>query len=128
MNLEPYLSRLITYIIEKTDYAGYDPYDALNSPLLRLLSRPSKWARIAFTQGLKRCPVNVRPILGVIKGHNPKAIGLFLWGYAKLYAVEKKPEYLERISCLLGLLEKLGSNGFWAARYHMPGWRNKRLF
>ena len=98
--------------IEASDYAGYDPYDALNSPLLIFLGSRSKWARIAFTQALKRLPVNLRAVLRVKKGHNPKGLGLFLSGYAKLYAVEKKPEYLEKIEYLLSLLDKLKSHGY----------------
>jgi len=111
MDVKPYLQALLRYI-ESQDYAGYDPYDALNSPLLNVLSKKSKWMRIAFTQSLKRFPVNVRPVLGVRRGHNPKGIGLFLWGYSKLYKVEKKAEYLARIEYLLSLLDKLKSQGY----------------
>jgi len=105
------IDEMLSYI-ESADYAGYDPYDALNSHFLRLLSRKSKWARIAFTQLLRRSPVNLRPVLGVKNGHNPKGLGLFLSGYAKLYAVEKKSEYLEKIDYLLSLLERLRSKGY----------------
>jgi len=109
--VENCIKEMLSYI-ESADYAGYDPYDALNSPLLNFLSRKSKWARIAFTQSLRRCPINLRPVLGVMKGHNPKGLGLFLSSLAKLYAVEKKPEYLEKIDYLLSLLEKLKSKGY----------------
>ncbi|MHC4519548.1 MAG: prenyltransferase/squalene oxidase repeat-containing protein, partial [Planctomycetota bacterium] len=97
--------------IESADYAGYDPYDALNSPVLHMVCGSSRWSRIAATQSLRRCPINLRPLLGVRKGHNPKGIGLFLWGYSKLYAVTKDPRYLERIDCLLNLLAGLMSKG-----------------
>lgn len=103
--------RLQTYV-EKASYAGYDPYDALNSPVLRLLGSTSKWVRIAFTQTLRRAPVNLRPLLGIRKGHNPKALGLFLWGYSKLYALEKDPRYLQRIDYLLDRLNLLRSEGY----------------
>ncbi|MFI5401816.1 MAG: hypothetical protein ACHQ1G_02690 [Planctomycetota bacterium] len=53
--LEAYLAR--------TGMTGYDPYDALNSPILRALSLGRKWPRIAFTQALKALPVNLRPLL-----------------------------------------------------------------
>ena len=96
MNIETQIEKFRNYI-EQNDFAGHDPYDALNSPLLNLLGTKSKWARIIFTQTLKRSPINFRPILGVSKGHNPKGIGLFLWGYAKLYNISQKPEYLEKI-------------------------------
>jgi len=105
------IEEMLSYI-ESADYAGHDPYDAMNSPFLRLLSRKSKWARIAFTQLLRRCPVNLRPVLGVKNGHNPKGLGLFLSGYAKLYAIEKNTKYLEKIDYLLSLLERLRSKGY----------------
>lgn len=40
------LDRLRTYI-ESQNFRGYDPYDALNSPLLRLLTLGRKYPRIA---------------------------------------------------------------------------------
>ncbi|HPD58230.1 MAG TPA: hypothetical protein PKW17_13390 [Smithellaceae bacterium] len=91
--------------IEKERFAGYDPYDALNSPLLRGMSFGNKYLRIAFTQGLKRLPFNLRPLFLVPKDYNPKGLGLFLWGYAKLYKREKNAEYLAQIEKLLDLLE-----------------------
>ena len=105
------LEKLRDYI-EQEDFKGYDPYDALNSPVLRALSLGRKYPRIAFTQALKRLPVNLRPFLFIKKGHNPKGLGLFLWGYAKLYAVEKKREYLQQMEHILGLLERTKSTGY----------------
>ena len=99
-------------IIESKNYAGYDPYDALNSPLLKLISSKSKYLRIVFTQFLRRCPVNLRPLLGVKKGHNPKGTGLFLWGYSMLYALTKETRYLEKVDYLIDLLERLRSYGY----------------
>jgi rhamnogalacturonyl hydrolase YesR len=101
---------LLAYV-ESADYAGYDPYDALNSPVIRLVGCKSKWARIASTQFLRRCPVNLRPVLGIRKGHNPKGIGLFLWGYAKLFRIHPDQHYLDSIRRLLDLLVLLRSNG-----------------
>ncbi len=95
--------------VEAADYAGYDPYDALNSPMIRLLSGGSKLLRIGFTQVVRRSSVNLRPLLGVKKGQNPKGIGLFLWGYAKLYKAGRSEEYLERIHYLLDRLDSLKS-------------------
>ena len=90
---------------EVEGFKGYDPYDALNSPLLSGLSLGNKYLRIAFIQTLKRLPVNLRPHLLVKKDYNPKGLGLFLWGYAKRYAREKEPQCLEQISKLLDLLD-----------------------
>lgn len=104
------IQRMLSHV-ELADYRGYDPYDALNSPIVRRLGTGSKWVRIGFTQLLKRSPVNLRPLLGVEKGHNPKAIGLFIWGYTRLYSLDKDARFLERIDYLLDLLERLRSVG-----------------
>ncbi len=98
--------------IESEDYAGYDPYDALNSPFVRRIGARSRWVRIAVTQLFRRSPVNLRPLFGIRKGHNPKGIGLFLWGYSKLYALYREDRYLERVDYLLDLLERLRSEGY----------------
>jgi len=122
------IEEMLSYI-ESADYAGYDPYDALNSPLIRLITCKSKWARMGAMQCLRRCPVNVRPFLGIRRGHNPKAIGLFLWGYARLHALEGGDRYLERIDYLLDLLEQLKSKGYsgncWGYNFD---WQNKVMF
>jgi len=108
MSIEQVINELRTYI-ETEDLKGYDPYDALNSPILSTLSFKNKYLRIAYIQILKKLPINIRPLLGIKKGYNPKGLGLILWGYTKLYKVEKKPEYLEKIGSLLDLLEQLKS-------------------
>jgi len=111
VNITSCIDSLIAYV-ESADYAGYDAYDALNSPMIRRLGARSKWVRIGATQLMRRSPVNLRPLLGIRKGHNPKAIGLFLWGYSKLYALTGEQRYLERIDHLLNLLEQLKSPGY----------------
>ena len=78
--------------VEGRDFRGYDPYDALKSPLLRLASLGLKWPRIAFTQTLRRLPVNLRPLLLVPRGLNPKALGLFLSSYSRLLGLEHSAE------------------------------------
>ena len=111
MNILTETNNLLSYI-ESANYAGFDPYDAFNSPLIRLVSGKSKWAQLAFTQFLRRCPINFRPLLGVKKGHNPKGIGLFLDGYSKLFAMQQDDRYLQKIDYLLDLLGKLKSKGY----------------
>lgn len=69
------------------------------------MSFGNKYLRIAFTQGLKRLPINLRSLFLVPKDYNPKGLGLFLWGYAKLYALEKNAECLVQIEKLLDLLD-----------------------
>ena len=70
--------------VELRDFAGWDPYDALNSPVLGVLFARTKWGRLACIQAMKHIPVNIRPLLFTRPGHNPKALALFLEGYVKL--------------------------------------------
>ena len=53
-------------------WTGYDPYDGLNSPIAQSFLFNNRLARTALTQIVKRSPFNLRPILGITKGFNPK--------------------------------------------------------
>jgi hypothetical protein len=66
-------------------WAGYDPYDALNSRVFRALPFLNfRLARLALTQAVKRFPVNLRPLLLVPRTPNPKGIALFLSSLVRL--------------------------------------------
>lgn len=123
--VEDCIQEMLAYI-EKEDYAGYDPYDALNSPVISYLGARSKWVRVAATHLVRRSPLNLRPLLGIRKGHNPKGIGLFLWGYSRLYALYKTDRYLERVDYLLELLDALRSKGYsgncWGYNFDWQSW------
>jgi hypothetical protein len=68
--------------VEQHDYAGYEPFDILSSPLLRV-----RWARqwplaIVFMQFGKRfAGQRLRRLLRVPESKNPKAIALFASAY-----------------------------------------------
>lgn len=86
MNCDPQVTvlQLLEYC-RSNGWAGYDPYDALNSRLLKKLPwLDSRWPRIVLTQTLKRSPVNIRSLALVPRRQNPKALGLFLSGLLKL--------------------------------------------
>lgn len=60
------------------DYAGHDPFDALNSRLFRATPlRHSRLARLAWTQAFKRSPVNLRAPALVPAQRNSKGTALF---------------------------------------------------
>lgn len=69
-------AQLLNYC-KSRNWAGHDPYDALNSRLVAGLLF-FKFARIAATQTLKRLPINVRPFLLIPRKQNAKALSLFL--------------------------------------------------
>lgn len=71
-------------------WMGYDPYDGLNSPVARLWPMRNRLARTALTQLVKRSPVNLRPLLGIKKAANPKALALAARGVLRLARHEKE--------------------------------------
>jgi len=62
----------------RSRFSGTDPYDALRSTFLSGISRGSRLLRAALTRLVRTCPVDLRRMLGVPTGTNPKAISLFL--------------------------------------------------
>jgi hypothetical protein len=83
--------------IEGERYRGWDPHDALNSPLLRGLALKNRLAGIFWVQLLKRSPLNLRTLLAIPKGYNAKGMGLFLASYVRKYAMACDPDDKERI-------------------------------
>src|SRR6266581_28330 len=76
--------KLLAYC-RRSDWAGYDPYDALNSKVVDALPfLNSRIPRLVLTQALKRSPINIRRFLLIPRKQNPKAIGLFLSAILKL--------------------------------------------
>ena len=71
--------------VEERHYAGHEPYDILNAPLLG-----GRWARswplaIVFIQlGKRFAGLRLRRWLGVPQSKNPKALALFLAAYCDL--------------------------------------------
>jgi hypothetical protein len=76
---------------EARDWRGYDPYDALNSPLAPFLSLGTPFGRRLLTQAVKISPLNLRPLLGVRPEWNAKGLALVASGYLRL-AVDSPDE------------------------------------
>lgn len=79
----------------KDSFAGYDPFDGLNSRIFDWLPSLRKGLiGLAWIQGHKRSAINLRPVLGVPKARNPKGIGLFILGMLEDYQRTKDDSYL----------------------------------
>lgn len=116
---------------EKEGFKGYDPYDGLNSRLFKsipFVSR-SRIARILWIQLFKRSPVNLRPVAGIKKEFNPKALGLFLSGYCNLYKRTPDAVYLEKIRFftdrLLEIQNRQWSGACWGYNFD---WQARAFF
>ncbi len=96
--------RKLERFLEKDDWEGWDPYDALNSHFMQFAAFGRKWLRITAVQLMKRSPVNLRPLLGVPKSRSPKALGLIARAYLLRYRQTGNKSYLEKARALLDWL------------------------
>lgn len=123
-------NQLRTYC-EQAEFKGYDPYDGLNSKLfqhLPLLPK-SRLARLAWIQVFKRSPVNFRKITAIKPEYNPKALGLFLSAYCKLYQHDNKKEYLEKINFFISKINEYRSKGYSGACWgYNFDWESRAFF
>ncbi len=108
------LNKLKNYI-EENNYKGYDPYDALKSPLFKLpILKSNKLFRFGTQQLVKRLPLSIRPLLFIPKGYNPVTLGLSIQAYAYLFKAEPENQkaHLQKIDFLIKELVKLIPKGF----------------
>ncbi len=95
--------KLLAYC-RSNDWAGYDPYDALNSRIFQALPfLDFRLVRLLLTQANKRSPINLRPLLLVPKTQNPKGLALFLASLLKL----SRAGVLDREQDLVGMGDRL---------------------
>jgi hypothetical protein len=121
-------SRKLLAYCGQNDWAGHDPYDALNSRLFKALPfLDSRLPRLALTQLLKRSPINVRGLALVPKTQNPKAMALFLRALLKLpdTVVDGREDL---IRYLIDRLTALRSSdiSYWAWGYSFP-WQGRSI-
>jgi hypothetical protein len=122
--------------LELEDLRGWDPYDALCSPLFALpVLRSQRRLRFGGQQALKRSRWNLRPLLRIPKQLNPVSIGLYLQGQA-LRAAGDDPSAGERRKKAEDAVQRLATTatpgysgscwGYpfdWEARYgSIPAW------
>lgn len=128
--VEEAFSRLISYC-NSEGFKGFDPYDGLNSTLFKSVpgAAKSRLARLVWIQGFKKSPVNLRPLTGIKKEYNPKALGLFLSGYAALYKVDPQKEFLDKIYYFIDLIGKTSTRGYSGACWgYNFDWESRAFF
>ena len=107
---EEALQKHLKYCREN-DWAGYDPYDALNSGLFKSLPiLDHRIPRLVMTQVLKRSPINFRALIMMPKTQNPKALALFLTSFLKL-STAQLPDREQLIEYMIERLIELRSTG-----------------
>lgn len=131
MSLPETITSHINFLLDRAEHAewrGWDPFDALASPLVSFLSFGSRWGRIAWIQLLKRSPLNLRPLLVVPKLQNPKALALFAstcWELVSLGAKHRQRMGQQLLDQLLQLRSLGVPGGGWGYPFD---WQSRAFF
>jgi hypothetical protein len=113
------------------DYAGHDPFDALNSRLFQSTPfKRSRLARLAWTQGLKRSPVNLRPFALVPRGRNSKGTALFALAALSRFRSTRDANHLREARELLDelLAARVRSPGGYGAWGYNFDWQGRAFY
>ena len=112
------------------DFAGHDPFDALNSPVLQATPLThSRTARLISTQLIKRSPWNLRSLARVPRQKNSKGIALFALASLSRYRRLKTPEAEKEARGLLDELLRMQIVGYSGAAWgYNFDWQSRNFF
>jgi len=77
----------LSHWLEEHDYRGYDTFDGLSSPVLRPLTLETKLGRTILLQGIRRFPVNLRPLVGIRAEQSSKGMGFLARGFMRMHEI-----------------------------------------
>jgi len=112
------------------DFAGHDPFDALNSRLFQATPfRKSRNARLIWTQIMKRSPSDLRTLARVPSEPNAKGIALFalaqMANYRRLRTSETETQTRNILAELLALQIRGYSGAAWGYNFD---WQSRNFF
>jgi hypothetical protein len=105
------IQRLVRWL-EEHDYRGYDTFDGLNARFVRPFTFNSKFLRTVLLQGVRRFPINLRPLLGVPAAHSSKGMGFLARGFIRLNVATGNPSWNEKAKMALEWLIEHRSPGY----------------
>jgi hypothetical protein len=114
----------------KHDFAGHDPFDALNSRLFQATPfNKSRNARLLWTQLVKRAPADVRILARVPKERNAKAIALFALAQLSHHRQLKNRDTESQARGVLAELIEMKLDGFSGAAWgYNFDWQSRKFY
>jgi hypothetical protein len=98
--------------LEKNDYRGYDTFDGLNARFLRPLTFENKFLRMVLQQGVRRFPINLRPLLGIRRSYSTKGMGFLARGFMRLHQATGDTAWRDKAEFALQWLIDNQSQGY----------------
>lgn len=100
--------------LERNKHRGYDTFDGLNARFVRPFTFETKFLRTVLLQGVRRFPLNLRPMLGVTKEHSSKGMGFLARGFIRLHQTTGEQIWADKAETALQWLiehQSVGYNG-----------------
>ena len=110
-NIYESIMRLSSWL-EKNGYSGYDTFDGLNARFVRPFTLQNKFLRTVLQQGVRRFPINLRPLLGVAKGRSTKGMGFLARGFIRLHKATGDKAWGDKAEFVLQWLADNQSTGY----------------
>ena len=104
--------RQLSSWLEKNDYRGYDTFDGLSARYVRPLTFETKLLRTVLQQGVRRFPINLRPLLGIPKSHSSKGMGFLAKGFIRLHQATGDNAWADKAVYALQWLMENKSKGY----------------
>ena len=101
--------------LEEHDYRGYDTFDGLSARYVRPLTFNSALLRTVLQQGVRRFPINLRPLLGVRAERSTKGMGFLARGFIRLNKATGDKVWNQRAEAALQWLMEHKSPGYTGA-------------
>jgi hypothetical protein len=98
--------------LERNDYQGYDTFDGLNSKYVRPLTFETNLLRTVLQQGVRRFPINLRPLLGIPKNRSTKGMGFLARGFIRLHQATGDAAWADKAQSALKWLIENQSAGY----------------
>lgn len=98
--------------LEEHDYRGYDTFDGLNARFLRPFTFNSALLRTVLLQGVRRFPLNIRPILGIKPEHSSKGMGFLARAFIRLNQATGDPIWNQKAEFALAWLLNHQASGY----------------
>jgi polysaccharide biosynthesis protein VpsJ len=97
--------------LERNDYKGYDTFDGLNANI-RPLTFNNPFLLTVLQQGVRRFPLNTRPLLGIAKSHSTKGMGFLARGFMRMQDATGQEVWGEKAKFALQWLRRHQSPGY----------------
>jgi polysaccharide biosynthesis protein VpsJ len=98
--------------LQRNEYRGYDTFDGLNARFLRPLTFETNLLRTVLQQGVRRFPLNLRPLVGVAKGQSSKGMGFLARGFIRLHQATGNKAWRDKAEMALEWLVQHRSTGY----------------